>query len=89
MVLAGPDDDKANKDVRWTVGVWDGVPSRTPDYKELATLVVDGVKLRDCDKELKLEAVAVVEDLPTALTLVAMSDGMCDGGPVKFEIPRP
>jgi len=89
LVLAGPDDDKANKDVKWTVGVWDGVPSRTPDYKELATLVTDDVKLRDCDKELKLEAMAVIEDLPTRLTLVIMSDGMCDGGPLTFEIPRP
>lgn len=89
LVLAGPDDDKANKDVRWTVGVWDGRPGQNPDYRVLATLVLDDIKLRDCDRELKPEAVAVVEDSAKRLDLVIMSDGMCDGGPLAFTIPRP
>ncbi len=88
LVLAGPDDDKANENVGWSLGIWDGVPSSNPDYNEIATLILNDVKLRKCDDELKPEAVAVLEDTPDRLDLTIMSDGMCNGGPLRFTIPR-
>jgi hypothetical protein len=88
LVLAGPDDDKANENVRWSLGIWDGVPGNNSDYKELANRNLDGVKRPKCDDELKPEAVAVLDDSPDSLDLVIMSDGMCDGGPLRFKIPR-
>jgi hypothetical protein len=88
LVLAGPGDDKSNEKAGWIVGLWDGVPSDKPKFKELAKLVLDDVKLRKCDDELKPEAIAVLKDAPDVLDFVIMSDGMCDGGPLRFTIQR-
>lgn len=88
LVLAGPDDDKSNEKVGWTVGLWDGVPRKKARYRKLAKLSLKSVELRKCDDELKPEAIAILKDTPDTLDLVIMSDGMCDGGPLKFSIAR-
>ncbi|PDT64852.1 hypothetical protein CO683_35515 [Bradyrhizobium ottawaense] len=88
LVLAGPDDDKSNEKVGWIVGLWSGIPSDKPKFKELARLALDDVKLRKCDDELKPEAIAVLKDERDVLDFVIMSDGMCDGGPLRFTIAR-
>ena len=88
LVLAGPDDDKANEKAGWIVGLWSGVPSDKPTFKEIAKLALNDVKLRKCDDELKPEAIAVLKDEPGALDFVIMSDGMCDGGPLRFTVAR-
>jgi hypothetical protein len=50
---------------------------------------LSGVKLRSCDHELKPEALAVTADEPgQPYQAVIFSDGMCDGGPLRFSIPR-
>lgn len=92
LLLAGPDDGASNKNVGWTVSWWDGKAATgsagvvTP--KLLATLDLSGVKLRACDAELKPEAMTVLNETPEAYTLLVLSDGMCDGGPLAFTIPR-
>jgi len=88
LILAGPDDDSG--DTGWTLAVWDGVVKEgaVVEPKVLADLDLSGVKLRGCDEELKPEAVAVAKEADRTLELVIMSDGMCDGGPLKFVIPR-
>lgn len=90
LLLAGPDDSRANQDVGWTVAWWDGQPSpgRVVQPKVLATLDLRGVKLGKCDKELKPEAMTVLEETPAAYKLLVLSDGMCDGGPLAFTIAR-
>ncbi|WFU31462.1 DUF3616 domain-containing protein [Bradyrhizobium brasilense] len=88
LVLAGPDDDKRNAQAGWVVGLWDAVPAARVELKEPTYLALKGVKLRDCDKELKPEALAVIGDRPDAFDIVVLSDGMCDGGPLRFTIPR-
>ena len=89
LLLAGPDDSAANKDVGWTVAWWDGKASGqivTP--KVLAILDLSGVKLRGCDEELKPEAITVLEETPEAYKLLVLSDGMCDGGALAFTVAR-
>jgi hypothetical protein len=55
----------------------------------LARLELSGVNLRSCDSELKPEALAVIDDKPgESHQVVIFSDGMCDGGPLGFTIPR-
>ena len=54
----------------------------------LAALDLSGVTLRQCDKELKPEAITVLEETPTAYQLLVLSDGLCDGGPLAFTVPR-
>jgi hypothetical protein len=90
LVLAGPDDDGANAGRAYVVALWDGQVQDGVTVKPqvLAELDLTKVDRRDCDKELKPEALAVIKDTDKALELVIMSDGMCDGGPLKFEIFR-
>lgn len=49
---------------------------------------LSGVKLRQCDKELKPEAMMVLEETPVAYKLLVLSDGLCDGGPLAFTLAR-
>jgi hypothetical protein len=88
LVLAGPDDDEANQERRWTVSLWDEAANGAGVVrpKVLAMLDLSGVALRDCDKEIKPEAIAVVDSSSDHVDVVVMSDGMCDGGPLKFRL---
>ena len=90
LVLAGPDDDKANADRPWIIALWDGKgdDKKSVEPKLLAQLDLRDVKLRGCDKELKPEALAVLQESPVSYRVVILSDGMCDGGPLAFEVPR-
>ncbi|MGH6752414.1 MAG: DUF3616 domain-containing protein, partial [Bradyrhizobium sp.] len=90
LILAGPDDSEANKDVHVTISLWDGESSDTGPVtpRSLAELDLRDVKLRECDKELKPEALAVIEDASDHYRVAVLSDGMCDGGPMTFVIPR-
>lgn len=88
LVLAGPDDDTAHENVGWILGLWDGRPTEVAKLKDPTQLDLSGVKLRSCDEELKPEALAVLRESPDAYEVVIMSDGMCDGGPLKFVLTR-
>ncbi|EXI85936.1 MAG: hypothetical protein AW11_03268 [Candidatus Accumulibacter regalis] len=99
LLLTGPDDDPATQPgVKWAISWWDGKSSSgvvTP--KTLATLDLGGVELREIkagkanvceDKELKPEAMTVLDETPQAYRLLILSDGMCDGGALTFSVPR-
>jgi Protein of unknown function (DUF3616) len=91
LVLAGPDDDAGNDSTDWLVARWEsqdiGKASSRP--RPLARLDLSKVQLRSCDDEIKPEAFAVVADTPgQPYRMVVFSDGMCDGGPLEFAIPR-
>lgn len=90
LLLAGPDDSSASQGAGWTVAWWDGQPAagRVVQPKVLATLDLSRVKLRKCDKELKPEAMTVLEETPAAYKLLVLSDGMCNGGPLAFTLAR-
>lgn len=89
LLLAGPDDDAASQGVGWTVSWWDGQTSpNVVQPKRLAALDISGVKLRSCDAQIKPEAFTVLEETAQAYQLLVLSDGLCDGGPLSFTIPR-
>jgi hypothetical protein len=91
LVLAGPGDDEKNASVRWIVLRWDGRETSDPDghIKALAALDLTNVKLHSCDHEPRPEALTVTTDtLGQPYQAVIFSDGMCDGGPLRFAIPR-
>ena len=89
LVLAGPDDNDGHKKRSWTVSWWDGHHSAaTATPKLLATLDLSKVMPRACDKELKPEAITVLAETPKAYQVLVLSDGMCDGGPLAFTLPR-
>jgi Protein of unknown function (DUF3616) len=91
LVLAGPDDDESNKSAGWVIVRWvgQGTLNLADQSKSLAALDLSGVKLRSCDHELKPEALAVTSDKPgEPYQAILFSDGMCDGGPLRFTIPR-
>jgi hypothetical protein len=90
LVLAGPDDDPGHQDtVEWALFWWDGRPNASPVVpRTLATLDLRAVHVRSCDKELKPEALTVLAETTQAYQLLVLSDGMCDGGPLVFNVPR-
>lgn len=90
LLLAGPDDSSASKNAGWVVAWWDGqtAEGRVAQPRVLAALDLSGVKLRKCDKELKPEAITVLEETPAAYKLLVLSDGLCDGGPLAFTVAR-
>lgn len=92
LLLAGPDDSPASQSVGWVLAWWDGKPAAgnngVVQPRLLAALDLSDVKLRKCDKELKPEAMTVLEETPAAYKLLVLSDGMCDGGPLSFTVPR-
>ncbi len=90
LLLVGPDDDAMHRKLPFSVMRWDGREGETAARpKELASLAVDKVKLRGCDEEIKPEAIAALEDRPgVPYRVVVFSDGLCDGGPLGFSIPR-
>ena len=91
-MLAGADDDESNEDIGWIVARWDGhdTGKAVGQPKSLARLDLSELKKRSCDDDQrKPEALAVVDDqLGEPYRVVIFSDGMCDGGPLGFTIPR-
>ena len=91
LLLAGPDDSPVSQTLDWRLFWWDGQPAPAGGVvqpKALATLDVSAVKLRSCDKELKPEAITVLKETPQSYQVLVLSDGMCDGGPLVFNVPR-
>jgi hypothetical protein len=90
LILAGPDDDASSSDADWIVALWDGKGAghSAVEPKVLAQLDLAAVKLRHCDKELKPEALTLLRPPTDHYHLLILSDGMCDGGPLEFKIPR-
>ena len=89
MILAGPDDDPSSNDAGWLVGSWDGKKAgqQVVEPRWLARLDLSEVKQRECDKELKPEALTLLEETADQYRLLILSDGMCDGGPLAFKNP--
>ncbi len=86
LILAGPDDDKANEGRGFTVLHWTGADET---IRPLASLDLGGVRLRGCDEEIKPEAITVLSDEPgRPYEALILSDGLCDGGALRFGIPR-
>jgi hypothetical protein len=89
LLLAGPDDSSTSQSVGWVVAWWDGkAATSVVQPRLLAALDLSDVKLRQCDKELKPEAITVLEETPASYKLLVLSDGLCDGGPLAFTIAR-
>lgn len=89
LLLAGPDDGPANPNIAWTLNLWDGQSrSALTTPQTLATLDLSGVALRPCDVELKPEALTVLAERAHSYQVLVLSDGMCDGGPLLFTVPR-
>jgi len=90
LVLAGPDDDEDNKNKSYRIALWNGKNGsrKAVKPKMLAQLGLKKIKLRDCDKETKPEALAVLEDSPERYRIMILSDGMCDGGAMSLRIPK-
>lgn len=86
LVLAGPNDVPST--VGFTVNFWPA----SGDAVKLADLDFSGVKLKrrgKCeDEEVKPEALAVLEETPAHFRILILSDGLCDGGPMAFDVPR-
>ncbi len=85
LLLVGPDDSPSSQKAGSSIWHWDG---KSGHARNLAQLDTSQVRLRQCDKELKPEALTVLEETPQAYRLLVLSDGMCDGGALAFTLGR-
>lgn len=85
LILAGPDDD--DKNVGWTISLWnDRANPPSQKIETIGRLTLDKVEKRQsCDDELKPEAMALIDD-NNQDRIIILSDGMCDGGPLVFNL---
>ncbi len=96
LLLVGPDDDEPKGTARWSIAFWDGTAAAgVVRPRELAVLDLAGVDAaaggcRDekVPKAVKPEALAVVGGDARHYRVLVLSDGMCDGGPLVFTVPR-
>lgn len=88
LLLVGPDDRASHAGAGWAVWAWDGAQQGGVPPRALARLELGQVALRACDKETKPEALAVLDESAHAYRVLVLSDGMRDGGPLVFDIPR-
>jgi Protein of unknown function (DUF3616) len=88
LVLIGPDDD-SKAGIPWWIGFWDGTDSGGRiTVRPLAELGLPPIDHSDCRKEFKPEAMTLLEDGGSFRRLLILSDGLCDGGPLAFKIPK-
>ena len=86
LLLAGPDDERASQaTVDFSVWFWDGVSRQA---RALAQLDTRQISLRSCDKEVKPEALTVLQETAKSYQLLVLSDGLCDGGALMFRVGR-
>lgn len=90
VLLAGPDDHPHSSAAGWTVSLWNDRPpaGQRGETRLLATLDLRQVKLGKCDRETKPEAITVLQASERSIQLLVLSDGMCDGGAMVFDVPR-
>ena len=90
LLLIGPDDHDPAGAPKWHVAEWrgGGASASTVQPRVLATLDLRDLSFGGCFKELKPEALAIVELSASGYKIVVLSDGVCDGGPLIFNVPR-
>lgn len=86
LLLVGPDDREPATSPKWYIAEWRDQSSAA--IRRLAELDLDGLKFTSCFKELKPEAITILDEAPHRYKVVVLSDGVCDGGPLVFDLPR-
>lgn len=90
LLLLGPDDHDPVGDPKYLVAEWrvdDSVASSTQP-KVLAVLDLTGLRFEACFKELKPEALSILEETAMGYRIVVLSDGVFDGGPLIFHLSK-
>jgi hypothetical protein len=89
LILIGPDDDSGDG-IGSSIALWNGMDSGDAVIKPtiLANLAVPPIRGNDCDKEIKPEAITMLENGSNFRRLLILSDGMCDGGPLVYRVPK-
>ena len=90
LLLAGPDDNAYSSEAGWAVSLWNDRQDagKRAEPKPLATLDLSKIALGKCDQETKPEAMTVLQESERGFQLLVLSDGMCDGGAMVFDIAR-
>jgi hypothetical protein len=90
LVLTGPDDDERKEQPSSMILFWDGKGSSgaVVQTRPLAELDVSNMTRIGCDTVTKPEAIALLSESSREYKVLVLSDGMCDGGPLPFTVPR-
>lgn len=90
LLLLGPDDHDPVGTSKWLVAEWKHT-DRTAVLirpRVLAALDLTSVRYSGCFKELKPEAISIMRETKKQYRIVVLSDGVCDGGALIFNVPR-
>ena len=94
LVLAGPDDDKGSRDAGWTISFLSArqnavtVELARLDLSHISPHTCPGAKPQDSGDAVKPEGIAVIGETPYDYEILILSDGMCDGGPMKVTVVK-
>ena len=90
LLLLGPDDYDPVGDPKWLVAEWKVDDAATSPIvpKLLAVLELPKLGPDPCFKELKTEALSILQETTMGYRIVVLSDGICDGGPLIFNVPK-
>jgi len=87
LLLLGPDDHESMEGAAWQIAEWR--PDTDASPRPLAVLDARKEDMgQACFEALKPEALAILEELEGRFRIVVLSDGVCDGGPLIFDVPK-
>lgn len=88
LVLAGPAQEQALPYTLWLADAATGRPDRLAELAPARTARPDCLKPADREKDGKAEGVVILEESPAALRVLVLFDGLCDGEPRLYTLPR-
>lgn len=90
LLLLGPDDHDVIGPARWWVAEWKPSEAARPPNRPrmLAELDLSNAQFETCVDAVKPEALSIIETTANAYRIVVLSDGVCDGGALLFNVPR-
>ena len=90
LLLIGPDDHKASAGAGWSVAEWPKRELTTAASRPrvLAKLDLSNLQFPQCFEVLKPEAIAVLGESKAGYRILVLSDGVCDGGALVFNVKK-
>ncbi|MDO9352810.1 MAG: DUF3616 domain-containing protein, partial [Solirubrobacteraceae bacterium] len=90
LLLIGPDDRPTAGTPSWRIAAWtpDAAATAIQQPRMLAALDLSTVKFDTCADAPKPEALAILEETESAYRVLVLSDGVCDGGPLVFNLAK-
>jgi Protein of unknown function (DUF3616) len=90
LLLVGPDDRKPTSSPTWSIAEWPDAELALASSRPrlLAKLDLRNLRFQQCFEELKPEAIAILDESSAGYRILVLSDGVCDGGALVFDLKK-